>query len=286
MIVYHGSYAEIQKIDLSKARPNKDFGQGFYVTAIEKHAHQMAAKQGKLHNCAGVVTKFEFDYDGAFQDSASNDLKTKKFDGYTSEWLNFVVKNRRSNSTRNNNGGSYDIIEGPVADDVVAETIDKYVAGMWPEEDYLRMLTHHEETHQICFRTEKSLDTIKRIDLKPRFNIEDIGKAIIKQLVTKDKILEVAARDLYYESDTFENLSDENTKLYQKPWQEVYNILMDEIGRKQAANFSMKQFVVNGHVYYGSDLSADEVYRQEELQKERRQGPDTPESGGGGDFGL
>ncbi|WP_461252230.1 DUF3990 domain-containing protein [Treponema sp. R8-4-B8] len=32
MIVYHGSYEEIVKIDLSKAVPNKDFGRGFYTT--------------------------------------------------------------------------------------------------------------------------------------------------------------------------------------------------------------------------------------------------------------
>jgi hypothetical protein len=30
MIIYHGSYEEIVKIDLSKSVPNKDFGRGFY----------------------------------------------------------------------------------------------------------------------------------------------------------------------------------------------------------------------------------------------------------------
>jgi hypothetical protein len=28
--VYHGSYVEIKEIDLSKAKPGKDFGRGFY----------------------------------------------------------------------------------------------------------------------------------------------------------------------------------------------------------------------------------------------------------------
>jgi hypothetical protein len=34
MQVYHGSYMEIEEIDLSKAQPHRDFGQGFYVTNI------------------------------------------------------------------------------------------------------------------------------------------------------------------------------------------------------------------------------------------------------------
>ena len=32
MRVYHGSYIKIDKIDISKSKPNKDFGRGFYVT--------------------------------------------------------------------------------------------------------------------------------------------------------------------------------------------------------------------------------------------------------------
>ncbi|MCL2597848.1 MAG: DUF3990 domain-containing protein [Paludibacter sp.] len=36
MRVYHGSYTEIQEIDLSKCEIGKDFGQGFYVTKIKE----------------------------------------------------------------------------------------------------------------------------------------------------------------------------------------------------------------------------------------------------------
>jgi hypothetical protein len=37
MDVFHGSYTKINKIDLSKAQINRDFGQGFYVTKIQAH---------------------------------------------------------------------------------------------------------------------------------------------------------------------------------------------------------------------------------------------------------
>ena len=32
MKLYHGSNVEIKDIDLNKSKPNKDFGQGFYLS--------------------------------------------------------------------------------------------------------------------------------------------------------------------------------------------------------------------------------------------------------------
>ena len=32
MILYHGSNIEIETIDLSKSKPNKDFGKAFYLS--------------------------------------------------------------------------------------------------------------------------------------------------------------------------------------------------------------------------------------------------------------
>ena len=44
MILYHGSNLRIVNIDLSKCRPNKDFGRGFYLTDIRERAAQMAKR--------------------------------------------------------------------------------------------------------------------------------------------------------------------------------------------------------------------------------------------------
>ena len=35
MILYHGSFIEINKPDLKHSRPNVDFGKGFYTTPIQ-----------------------------------------------------------------------------------------------------------------------------------------------------------------------------------------------------------------------------------------------------------
>lgn len=38
MKVFHGSYVEIDEIDLSKSKPFKDFGRAFYVTQLREQA--------------------------------------------------------------------------------------------------------------------------------------------------------------------------------------------------------------------------------------------------------
>ena len=46
MILYHGSNVSIESIDFSKSKPGKDFGIGFYLSADEKQAQEMAEKKG------------------------------------------------------------------------------------------------------------------------------------------------------------------------------------------------------------------------------------------------
>ena len=42
MILFHGSNVAIEKIDLAKSKPNKDFGRGFYLSENEEQALEMA----------------------------------------------------------------------------------------------------------------------------------------------------------------------------------------------------------------------------------------------------
>jgi hypothetical protein len=226
MIVYHGSYTEIKKIDLSKATASNDFGKGFYVTNIYEHAKIMAERQGESHNCAGAVSAFEFDYYEAFSDEHDNRYKTKKFDEYTREWLDFIVENRENKTGKQIH--EYDIVEGPVADDRVRKTVPKYAQKLISADDFLKILKHHEPTHQICFCTGKSLNTIERTDIKPHIYIGDIGESIINYLIKNDNISEQNAWDTYYESETYKNVSDENTELYKKTWEEILCMLKKE----------------------------------------------------------
>ena len=54
MILYHGSFIEINKPDLKHSRPNVDFGKGFYTTPIYEQAVKWCSKfkkRGKNGNC-------------------------------------------------------------------------------------------------------------------------------------------------------------------------------------------------------------------------------------------
>ena len=42
--LYHGSNTEIDSIDLTKGRPFKDFGQGFYLTELKEQAIKMSSR--------------------------------------------------------------------------------------------------------------------------------------------------------------------------------------------------------------------------------------------------
>lgn len=57
MILYHGSNVEIKTIDLSKSKPYKDFGRGFYLSADRKQAIRMAEQRFQLRRFkVGAIT--------------------------------------------------------------------------------------------------------------------------------------------------------------------------------------------------------------------------------------
>jgi len=225
MIVYHGSYTKITKIDLSKCEPRKDFGKGFYVTNILKQAEIWAERIGKKYNQRGVVTEFIF-YENAFIDGIH---KILRFDRYDEKWLDFVTLNRRLDSPIP--AHDYDIVEGPVADDRISKEIDNYIAGKILRENFLNMLRREEPTHQICFCT---ADSLLMLELKDKssdisYELSEIGEQILEQLVLNCNCSEEKAADIFYSSETFGKLADISTNFYKKSWQEIYEMLQLEL---------------------------------------------------------
>jgi hypothetical protein len=216
---------KIREIDLSKCIPNKDFGQGFYVTKFRKHAENWAKVIGQRHKTEGVVTEFLF-YDSEFTERL---CKVKHFDEYNEEWLDFVIENRNPMSQMHD----FDIVEGPVANDKVQHRIKDFLKGDISKQHFLQELKYHEETHQICFCTLKSLLTLELVDrpVDISHEISKIGEPIVERLMIDNEIDELQAADLFYSSKLFTQLAEENTKLYQKSWQEIYEMLKIEISK-------------------------------------------------------
>ncbi|MDR3367323.1 MAG: DUF3990 domain-containing protein [Prevotellaceae bacterium] len=223
MKVYHGSYTCIETVDFSKCKPRKDFGRGFYVTKIRRHAENWANVIGENNNTEGVVTEFEYTEDSFTE----NICKIKHFSGYTEEWLDFIVMNRDKKSPEP--AHDYDIVEGPVANDKIQNTLRFYLRGTISKAKFLEMLTFHEETHQLCFCTLNSLQTLERIDDTPSMEVIAISAPLLEALMLEKNIDEKMAASMLYTSNTFAELSEKTTGLYKKTWREIYEMLKREL---------------------------------------------------------
>ena len=222
MEVYHGSYTKIDKIDLSKGQPNRDFGQGFYVTKIRKHAESWAEIIGEKYGTQGFVTEFTY-YDTAFTERL---CKVKHFERYDEDWLDFIVLNRNPFSPTP--AHDYDIVEGPVADDKVQFRLTKFLQGQIEKSVFLKELTYHETTHQICFCTMKALLCLAHKDKTFALRIADVSEKILSTLIIDKESDEETVSNIFYNSDTFTQLSDETSGLYKKTWQAIYEMLITE----------------------------------------------------------
>jgi hypothetical protein len=212
---------------LQKCKPGRDFGRGFYVTKLRRQAENMAQRVVRYSKGSPVITEYEFD-EYAYQDS---DLKVLRFDAYNEQWLDFVALNR--NADKRLQAHDYDIVEGNVADDKITRNITKYLKGNISKKDFLEMLIHDKPNHQICFCTERSLQMLAYIENEKDifYQISNIGEPLLGQLMLDNKIDETQATELFYTSKTFTQLTDENSELYKRSWQEIYEMLKKETGK-------------------------------------------------------
>ena len=222
MKVYHGSDTQIEQIDLNKCKFGKDFGRGFYVTKLQDQAKTMAERVSRWSKQTPIVSEFEFDEFALIDD----DLKKLHFEDYNEEWLEFVVLNRKNKLRQQVH--DYDIVEGPVANDRIAEDVDKYVEGLISKEQFLSDLVHN-PSHQICFCTMQSLQALSQPKGKIDIAIYDIGENVVQSLMTGYNMNELEATDKYYTSNTYTKLANETTEYYKKDWTEIYELLKQEL---------------------------------------------------------
>ncbi len=159
MILYHGSNTHIEEIDLKRGRRGKDFGQGFYLSPDRLQAQQMAERTVDREEAgAPILTTYQFDDSILFRPS---DLKVKVFDGYSQEWAEFIMMNRRNKSYKQ--AHDYDIVYGPIANDKVGLQISRYQLQYIPMEELIRQLSFIRPTFQYFFGTERALNLLCKI---------------------------------------------------------------------------------------------------------------------------
>jgi hypothetical protein len=155
---------EVVAPDLERGRVKSDFGRGFYVTTLQDQAEKWAkrqtnrAKRKKIVEAKPIVSIYEFNIDN---------LNIFTYDGYTEEWLDFVVKNRSGNFEPH----KYDAIHGNIADDDVVTVVNDYMRLLRKERIttkakafYLEQLEYSEPNNQYCVATKKGIDSMQFIE--------------------------------------------------------------------------------------------------------------------------
>lgn len=158
MKLFHGSNVEIKEIDLQKSRPNKDYGQGFYLSADREQALRMAQFKTKIEGGIPRIMVYEFDENVM----TNGELKVKTYDAYSEEWAQFIFLNR--NNRNNVQQHDYDIIYGPIANDYVGAQMTKYEEGDITLAELLENLKYMKGiTFQYFFGTEKAIAKLRKL---------------------------------------------------------------------------------------------------------------------------
>ena len=142
MILYHGSKEIVKYPEIRKAQFNEVFYFGFYCTKYKNQAERWASRYGQQG------------YLNAYHYTPNSDLNYLEFPEMTEGWLDFIISCRRGKSH------TYDIVEGPMADDTIYNYIQNYMDGKISRAAFWELAKFRYPTHQISFHTISALDTL------------------------------------------------------------------------------------------------------------------------------
>lgn len=170
MLLYHGSYCEVQNPDLTKCARYKDFGQGFYLTTSQNQAESFAKISLRKAIANGIVDEGrQYGIVSAFQCNNTERLSVKIYSMADAEWLHCVVGHRKSKSFPDliENLKEFDVVGGKIANDNTNATITTYMAGGYgmvgskpADEICISLLLPERLQDQFCFRTDEALQSL------------------------------------------------------------------------------------------------------------------------------
>ena len=161
MILYHGTTDVINAIDFSKCRLRTDFGKGFYMSSKLGTARDWAIGKAGF---SGVPTVMRYEINSEIFTDAT--LSSKRFDSPVAEWLDFIRDNRRMDIPKSNSlepRHSYDIVTGPIANDKVADAVDRYCKNLISAEDAIARIKALPSVFQLSIHSHKALSHIKSV---------------------------------------------------------------------------------------------------------------------------
>ena len=163
MILYHGTNLDIDKIDLEKCAPYKDFGKGFYTTTILDQAKAMAIRKSRIFGGNPCIVS----YDAPDNLLQLKTVKIKNFPSTSKEWAIFIINNRNRDfhefsSPDCNCDNKYDIVFGPVANDTLTTLIRQYQRGYIDSEILLKEMQYTSPSNQYSFQSQKAIELLKK----------------------------------------------------------------------------------------------------------------------------
>ena len=161
MRLYHGSNMAITDIDLSRCRPNKDFGLGFYLSPDKTAAEKMAHRTVKRFGGSPYVMTYDFN------DADLERFTLRRFEKPSVEWAMFVMANRRGviDAQEHNLDNKFDVVVGPIANDDLALLFRQFSRGLLTVEMLMREMQYKELTIQYSFHTQQVVSLLKLIEV-------------------------------------------------------------------------------------------------------------------------
>jgi hypothetical protein len=102
---------------------------------------------------SAVVSVYQFD------ENAYTECKVLRFDTYSEEWLDFILKCRRGVDN-----SDYDIVMGGVANDKVFNTVELFFDGLIDKKEAIKRLRYEKPNFQIAFRSQKVIEGYLRFE--------------------------------------------------------------------------------------------------------------------------
>ena len=141
MLVYHGSYTEVQQPRIIVGRNTKDFGTGFYCTVIKEQTERWVKRYA-----TPVVNIYSL--------LINEKLDILEFKEMTDEWLDFII------ACRSGKPHQHDIVIGAMPNDQIYNYVSDYIDGVITREQFWMLAKFKYPTHQINFCTEQALSCL------------------------------------------------------------------------------------------------------------------------------
>lgn len=178
-MLYHGSYARVEHIDLAMCRPGKDFGPGFYLTSSPEQARSFIRSSLRKAQGVGLApADLDFGYVSVFRFRVPDaGLPVFEFETADASWLWFIAQNRKSSLVQELASRldpalfDAEVVVGKIANDTTNRVIAAYLEGLFGPVDSdaavrvaIAQLMPERLHDQLCFLSSRAVACLEFVE--------------------------------------------------------------------------------------------------------------------------